>query len=117
MTPNDDEFARLYGLNNVGQDFAPGRRGTQNADIDAPEAWDDTTGSSDVKVAVVDTGDRPAPTPTSLPNLDSEAGRDFFADGTPTPRTRTATGPTSRAPSERRATTTQASPGSTGTRA
>jgi serine protease len=49
--PNDPSSADLYGLNNTGQ-----TGGTADADIDAPEAWDSTTGSSDIVVGVVDTG-------------------------------------------------------------
>jgi subtilisin family serine protease len=54
-TPNDPSFGQLYGLNNTGQTIQGGA-GTADADIDAPEAWDHTTGSSNVVVAVVDTG-------------------------------------------------------------
>ncbi len=49
-TPNDPFFNLLYGLHNTGQ-----TGGTADADIDAPEAWDLTTGE-DVLVAVIDTG-------------------------------------------------------------
>jgi len=79
LIPNDDDFLRLYGLNNEGQDFASGRRGTPYADIDAPQAWDDTTGSSDVKVAVVDTGIDGAH-PDLVSNLGTGAGYDFFSE-------------------------------------
>jgi serine protease len=48
---NDPLFAQLWGLHNTGQ-----AGGTVDADIDAPEAWDITTGSSQVVVAVIDTG-------------------------------------------------------------
>jgi len=51
VTPNDTYFNNLWGLNNTGQ-----TGGTSDADIDAPEAWDLTTGSSSVVIAVVDTG-------------------------------------------------------------
>ena len=44
-TPNDPLFGNLWALNQ-----------TSDVDIDAPEAWDVTTGSADVTVAVVDTG-------------------------------------------------------------
>src|SRR5262249_48878129 len=44
-------FSSLWGLHNTGQ-----TGGTPDADIDAPEAWDVTTGSSSVVVAVIDTG-------------------------------------------------------------
>lgn len=50
-TPNDARFGDLWGLHNVGQDG-----GNADADIDAPEAWNRTTGSPDVVVAVIDTG-------------------------------------------------------------
>ena len=53
--PNDPLFSNLYGLNNTGQAVA-GVSGTPDADIDAPEAWDLTTGSPQVVAAVVDTG-------------------------------------------------------------
>jgi subtilisin family serine protease len=50
-TPNDPRFGELWGLNNTGQSG-----GTADADIDAPEAWNTTTGSASVVVAVTDTG-------------------------------------------------------------
>ena len=50
-TPDDSNFNRHWGLNNTGQ-----TGGTPDADIDAVEAWDITTGSSDVVVGVIDTG-------------------------------------------------------------
>jgi serine protease len=53
--PNDPSFGQLWGLNNTGQ-TVNGVAGTADADIDAPEAWDVTTGSSNVTVAVIDTG-------------------------------------------------------------
>ncbi|RJP75439.1 MAG: hypothetical protein C4532_00415 [Candidatus Abyssobacteria bacterium SURF_17] len=50
--PDDPLFGGfLWGLNNTGQ-----TNGTIDADIDAPEAWDLTTGDPNVVVAVVDTG-------------------------------------------------------------
>src|SRR5262245_23116558 len=53
ITPNDPRFenGELWGLHNTGQNG-----GTADADIDAPEAWNTTVGSSSVVVAVVDTG-------------------------------------------------------------
>ena len=46
-TPNDPSFSNLWGLNNTGQAIN-GFPGTPDADIDAPEAWNVTTGSADV---------------------------------------------------------------------
>ncbi len=51
INPSDPSFSTLWGLNNTGQ-----LGGTVDADIDAPEAWDITTGSSDVVIAIIDTG-------------------------------------------------------------
>jgi hypothetical protein len=53
--PNDPAFANTWGLNNTGQTIN-GAPGTPDADIDAPEAWNVTTGSPNVTVAVIDTG-------------------------------------------------------------
>ncbi len=50
-TPNDSYFNSQWGMHNVGQ-----TGGANDADIDAPEAWDISTGSSSVIVAVIDTG-------------------------------------------------------------
>jgi subtilisin family serine protease len=55
VIPNDPSFGQLWGLDNQGQAIN-GVSGTPDADIDAPEAWDKTTGSSNVTVGVVDTG-------------------------------------------------------------
>jgi len=51
VTPNDPSFNLLWGLHNTGQ-----TGGTPDADIDAPEAWDMFIGSSDVIIAVIDSG-------------------------------------------------------------
>ncbi len=45
VTPNDPEYDRLWGLHQ-----------SSDADIDAPEAWDLSTGSDSVVVGVIDTG-------------------------------------------------------------
>jgi subtilisin family serine protease len=44
-TPNDTNYSSLWGMNNAA-----------DHDINAPEAWDTSTGSSSVIVAVIDTG-------------------------------------------------------------
>lgn len=44
-TPDDTSYGLLWGLNN-----------TNDKDIDAPEAWDITTGSDSVIIAVIDSG-------------------------------------------------------------
>ena len=51
IIPNDPQFNDQWGLNNEGQ-----TGGTVDADIDAPDAWDFTTGDPDVVVAVLDSG-------------------------------------------------------------
>jgi subtilisin family serine protease len=49
--PDDPRFGELWGLNNTGQ-----TGGAIDADIDALEAWDISTGSSSVIVGIIDTG-------------------------------------------------------------
>lgn len=49
--PNDPSFAQQYGLRNTGQNG-----GLVDADIDADQAWDVTTGTTRMTVAVIDTG-------------------------------------------------------------
>ena len=49
--PDDTSFGSQWGMNNTGQSG-----GTADADIDAPEAWDITTGDSGVIIAILDTG-------------------------------------------------------------
>lgn len=51
LVPNDPSYGDLWGLNNTGQ-----AGGTEDVDIDAPEAWDITTGDSDVVIGVIDSG-------------------------------------------------------------
>ena len=55
VTPGDQGLAQgwLWGLRNVGQND-----GTEGIDIDAIKAWNTSTGSPDVIVAVIDTGIR-----------------------------------------------------------
>ena len=52
-TPSDSAYMSgdLWGLHNTGQNG-----GKPDADIDAPEAWDITTGKDEVIVAVIDSG-------------------------------------------------------------
>jgi hypothetical protein len=52
--PDDPDFGQLWGLDNAGQ-LVGFSFGTPDADIDAPEAWDVTTGGGPV-VGIVDTG-------------------------------------------------------------
>jgi hypothetical protein len=49
--PNDPLFAEQWGLHNTGQD-----KGTPDADVDGPEAWDIRTDAAAFPIAVIDTG-------------------------------------------------------------
>lgn len=51
LFPNDSEFSRLWSLHDTGQ-FG----GTPGNDIDAPQAWDIMTNSSEIVVGVIDSG-------------------------------------------------------------
>jgi len=51
LLPNDLRAPELWGLHNVGQ-----TGGTPDADIDAPAAWDVSTGDQGLVVAVLDSG-------------------------------------------------------------
>ena len=72
VTPNDPQFFQQWGLNNTGQSG-----GTPDADIDAPEGWDVTTGQASAVIAVVDTG-----CDLNHPDLQGKfiAGHDFVND-------------------------------------
>ncbi len=54
-TPNDPNFGLCWGLNNTGQ-TVNGDPGVAGADINAPQAWDTTTGDANFTVAIIDTG-------------------------------------------------------------
>ncbi|MCX6857362.1 MAG: S8 family serine peptidase, partial [Verrucomicrobia bacterium] len=94
LLPDDTSFSQLWGMHNTGQ-----TGGTVDADIDAVEAWDLTTGSREVLVGVIDTGvDRTHPdlvsnmwrNPKEIAGnrvdddrngfIDDADGWDFFAD-------------------------------------
>lgn len=49
ITPNDPYYPNQWHLNNTGQDG-----GKVDADIDAPEAWDITTGDTNIRIAILD---------------------------------------------------------------
>lgn len=68
--PNDFYFQRQWGLNNTGQS-PPG--GTNDADIDAPEAWNFTYGISQIMIGVLDTGIPIINGQLSHPDLDDPA--------------------------------------------
>ncbi len=85
--PDDTAFGQLWSLHNTGQkvDEEPS---TQDADIDAPEAWDRLTGGeTQVVVAVIDTGvdythdDIAANMWTNDAELNGETGVDDDANG------------------------------------
>ena len=54
-TPNDSDYTKLWGMNNPGE-MVSSKRGLKGLDISAERAWERTTGSKDVVVAVIDTG-------------------------------------------------------------
>ncbi len=54
-TPNDPDYSLMWGMENTGQ-LVNGVSGRPDADTDANQAWDQTTGSSSVLVAICDSG-------------------------------------------------------------
>jgi subtilisin family serine protease len=82
-TPDDTYFNQLWGLHNTGQSVN-GTSGTPDADIDALEVWDITTGSSSVVVAVIDSGadySHPDLSDNIWTNPDEIAGNGIDDDG------------------------------------
>jgi len=80
LTPNDMDDNQ-WALNNTGQ--AP-TNGTNDADIDTPDAWNITTGSSNVIIAILDSGIPMQNGQLSHPDLDDPnkiiLGPDFIED-------------------------------------
>ncbi len=70
--PNDPSFGTQWGLHNTGQSG-----GTPDMDMNAPEAWDTTVGSSTVMVVVIDDG-----VDLAHPDLNLAPGMDFTGAGT-----------------------------------
>lgn len=57
ITPNDAQYAQMWGLNNTGQRATfGGNPGTPGNDIRAEQAWNITTGNRSVVVGIIDTG-------------------------------------------------------------
>jgi len=90
---NDTEFERQWGLNNTGQQTCNTTgdicvEGASDADVDAPEAWIVTTGSPEVKIAILDSGiDQDHPdlmdkVDVNVEFTDSETSNDLYGHGT-----------------------------------
>jgi large repetitive protein len=82
--PSDPNFGQQWGLHNYGQRVG-GISGTADADIDLPAAWDQSTGSADVAVGVLDSGidlDHPdlAPNIRLNPGASGPSGWDWVDD-------------------------------------
>lgn len=55
-TTDDPDFGKLWGLRNTGSNEPKGTAGVEGADINVLKAWDISTGSKQIKIAVIDTG-------------------------------------------------------------
>lgn len=54
--PNDPDMGKLWGLKNIGQADSDKKIGLAGIDIDMERAWEITTGTDQVLVAIIDTG-------------------------------------------------------------
>ena len=68
--PNDPGFTDCWGIHNTGQDG-----GTVDMDMDGPEAWDLTTGSTSIVAVVLDNGAQ-----QDHPDLHQRSGTDVTSD-------------------------------------
>ena len=71
LIPPDPYFEKCWGLHNIGQSVS-GSTGTADLDMDIPQAWDITTGSSEIIVVVIDTG-----VTLNHPDLNVKYAKDF----------------------------------------
>ncbi len=55
LVPNDTYYPEQWAHNNYGQ-AGPGNVGVPDCDTDTEEAWDITTGSNEITIAILDTG-------------------------------------------------------------
>ncbi len=72
---SDPNYPNQFQMNNTGQTIQ-GYTGQADVDCDAPEAWDITTGSSSITVAVIDDGVQ-----ASHPDLENSSGASKVVDG------------------------------------
>jgi len=86
-TPNDPRFQELWGLRNTGSNEPKGSAGVEGVDVNAMNAWNITSGSRNVKIAVIDTGvdynhpDLKQNTWTNLAELNGKPGVDDDGNG------------------------------------
>lgn len=71
LIPTDPDFGTSWGLHNDGT-----TGGIEDMDMDAPEAWDISTGDASIIVAVIDNG-----VDTTHPDINQVAGTDVTSDG------------------------------------
>ncbi len=77
LLPNDTFFSSAWGLHNTGQNGSCQRVvGTPDMDMDAPEAWDITTGDPNIMVLIMDNGVQ-----QDHPDLNQIPGEDFTGQG------------------------------------
>jgi subtilisin family serine protease len=76
LAPNDEAFWGQWALHNTAQRSATIETGEFDADIDALEAWDITTGSPNVTIGITDSGitAHPDVAPNLVPGYDFSAG-------------------------------------------